>query len=513
MLYMEKHFNNSNVISFFLDKAKENPDKTAIIYKKKRISYRELEQQVEQTAFYYKKKGIQKGSRVLVFVPMSIDLYRIVLALFYIGAIPVFLDEWVSKKRMERCAGLAECDAFISIFKARIFALFSRELRKIPIHLGVNSILRERENLPEKLSDVDSALITFTTGSTGAPKAADRTHGFLTNQLKALEETISPHADEVSVTTLPIVLLMDLATGSTVIIPEFNATKPGRSGIKRIISQIIGNEVTRIIASPFFISVISKEILRDQQGNLEVKRIFTGGAPVYPDEAKLFLKAFPDTSIEVIYGSTESEPISSINAELLSALDVAHDHGLNVGCIYSGAEVRIIRIIDDGIKVEDIDEIALPTGQVGEIVVAGSHVLERYFNSPEAFERNKICTINKIWHRTGDAGFIRDEQLYLVGRANDLIKTSQGYLSTLLIEYLFKQVKGVKSGTAVNINNEFLGVVEKDKLASKKDIINQVRHLPWVPSEIKFIKKMPLDPRHNSKIDYEKLKLMFGKSL
>ena len=70
------------------------------IHKNKAISFSEFEKQIKDTSNYFLNKGISKGDRVLIFVPMSIDLYRIVLALFNIGATAVFLDELVSKKRM-----------------------------------------------------------------------------------------------------------------------------------------------------------------------------------------------------------------------------------------------------------------------------------------------------------------------------------------------------------------------------------------------------------------------------
>src|SRR3990172_12429935 len=126
-----------NIVDLFFESARRNPGKTAIIYKGHKISFGEFQKQISDTAGYFLKMGIGKGDRVMIFVPMSFDLYRIVLALFRIGATAVFLDEWVSKKRMEECCKVAQCKAFIGIFKARILSFFSSELRKIPIHLGV----------------------------------------------------------------------------------------------------------------------------------------------------------------------------------------------------------------------------------------------------------------------------------------------------------------------------------------------------------------------------------------
>ncbi len=126
-----------NIVDLFHNAAKENPVKTAIIYKKNRISFGELEKQVSETAHYFLGKGITRGERVLILVHMSIDLYRIVLALFKISATAVFIDDWVSKKRLEECCRIVQCKAMMGVFKAKVFVLFSSELKKIPIKLGV----------------------------------------------------------------------------------------------------------------------------------------------------------------------------------------------------------------------------------------------------------------------------------------------------------------------------------------------------------------------------------------
>lgn len=179
---MSSHF---NIVNLFFKAAEKYPDRAAIVYRDKQILFSEFALQVKETGNFFRKKGITKGDRVLVFVPMCPDLYRIVIALFEIGATVVFLDEWVNKWRMEECCKVADCSAFIGVFKARLLRLFSSELRKIPLSLGVNN-KHVSGNYPSVETDpTDTALITFTTGSTGVPKAAKRTHGFLSEQFNA----------------------------------------------------------------------------------------------------------------------------------------------------------------------------------------------------------------------------------------------------------------------------------------------------------------------------------------
>ena len=340
-----------NIVDLFLDAAKRNPHRTAIIFNDRKISFSELEKQVKNTAHYFLSKGISKGDRVLIFVPMSIDLYRIVLALFKIGAVGVFLDEWVGKKRMEECCKVAQCKAFIGIFKARILSIFSTELRRIPIKLGTShNALNSNVAFPVTLK-ADTALITFTTGSTGTPKAALGTHGFLYYQFEALKEKIEPGNDDVTMTVLPIVLLINLAIGSTSVIAHFKPGKPSSLQPKKIIQQIETYSVNNIIASPFFIKRISEYIIEKRISIPQMKKIFTGGAPVFPGEAAIYDEAFPHVRIEVVYGSTEAEPISSINIKTLLMEKNNILHGLNVGKVDDCTEVKIIRIYDESISI------------------------------------------------------------------------------------------------------------------------------------------------------------------
>src|SRR5690606_10768956 len=163
---MERAF---NIVSLFLQQAQNLPDKTAIVEKGGRsISFGELSRQVEETAAYFAQRGIERGDRVLVFVPMGIDLYRTILALFYRGATAVFVDEWADSKRLDTCCAIADCKAFIGVWKAHLLRLLSKEIRRIPIKLTTTYSPQDYVSMTETFSG-DTALITFTTGSPGTP--------------------------------------------------------------------------------------------------------------------------------------------------------------------------------------------------------------------------------------------------------------------------------------------------------------------------------------------------------
>ncbi len=493
----------NNIVQLFLRAANQFPENIAILDKANSINYSDLKEDVIKTASYFSSKGIRNGDRVLVFVPMSIKLYRTVLALFYIGATAVFLDEWSTKERLLLSTRLAKCKGFIGTPKARILGLFYQEIRRIPIKLNLNG----RNSRPIKVNEVsksDSALITFTTGSTGIPKAADRTHLFLKRQFDVLQKKLNGQSTDIEMTSLPIVLFINLGLGSTSFITDFKDLSSNSKTLKKLCYGLRDHKVQRITASPFVIKAIAQFVIDQAFPLHSIKKIFTGGAPVFPNDAKLFETAFPN-KVEVLYGSTEAEPISSISSYTLSkTIDIPI--GLMVGTIHPEIEVQIIDINHNHkhkLSPITFESIQLENGQLGEILVKGNHVLAKYFENTEAFEVNKVNVEEDIWHRTGDSGIKIGDQLFLHGRVGQLIRSENGsWLSPFIIEYELSKITNVERGTLLKINQELVLIIESKLRYISLD--NLVQNFPY--DRLIIIDKIPMDPRHQSKIDYALLK-------
>lgn len=493
-----------NIVELFLNAAGQFPNNTAIIDKGRHISYAQLKKEVEHTAAYLRQKGIGRGDRVLVFVPMSIPLYRLVLAIFYVGATAVFLDEWVSWKRLQLCCRLAQCKGFVGVPKARVLAIFSGELRKIPVKFSASKMANNYVE-PEPVHSDEPALITFTTGSTGTPKAALRSHGFLHEQFKALLSEINPSPTDVDMTLLPIVLFMNLGVGSTSVIAPFNQKKPAKNRFDKIVELIQGNQICRITASPFF-SLKLADYCSEHLISLDsLAKLFTGGAPVFPQEAAKLTQAFPNTWVHIAYGSTEAEPISTISAKDLAAQNLLEKGGLPVGEINAAIHLRIIPYRNQPIEAaeETLEAISLDEGAIGEIVVSGPHVLASYFNNEDAFKRNKIVTQSRIWHRTGDSGFVKDSHLYLAGPCKELIWKDDECLSPFLAEQELKSIPGISVGTVLKVADKIVVAIETTTGRVPANL-NFSFHF----NELRVLKALPRDPRHFSKIDYGRLREM-----
>ncbi|MGL5889833.1 MAG: AMP-binding protein, partial [Bacteroidia bacterium] len=465
-------------------------------------------------AAYYRSKGIGRGDRVLVFVPMSIPLYRCVLALFHIGAVAVFLDEWVSRERLEVCCRLAKCKAFIAPLKLRALALLSGELRRIPVWLGQQVKTVSGDTSPAAADDAETALITFTTGSTGIPKAADRTHGFLQAQFDALIDEISPEAGDVDMPVLPIFLLLNLGSGITSVIADYNSRKPKTLNPQRIREQIAAHNVNRITASPYLVEQLGLHAAAHPGADTKLlRRMFTGGAPVFPDQAAAMQRGYPQAEINIVYGSTEAEPISRITAaELMQQNELSR--GLAVGHLAQAATVLILPVQTTPIAVNSIaelEQLQLAAGNVGEIVVSGPHVLRHYIDNPEAVRQNKIFIGNTVWHRTGDAGFMdANGNLFLCGRCTSLIyDNAKQLLAPFLWEGKLRLVPGIAAGTILKLGEKIVAVIEPEQNQTAEVLIANVKAL-YAFDEVKLLKQLPRDPRHFSKVDYGKLKELMG---
>ena len=198
-------------------------------------------------------------------------------------------------------------------------------MRGIPLAIHTKQAWQSQQPAPDQLPEpdlADPALMTFTSGSTGQPKAAVRTHGFLLAQHRALADSIQLEPGELDLTTLPIFVLANLASGVTSLLPDANISRPGMVKVGGIAAQIDRYHPTRTGGSPAFYTQLA-EFSETKRNILSgFQKIYTGGAPVFPGLLRRLQSLAPDAEVTAVYGSTEAEPIAHVSyPEVRSSVD------------------------------------------------------------------------------------------------------------------------------------------------------------------------------------------------
>jgi olefin beta-lactone synthetase len=510
--------------------AETQPEALAIVDarggRERRVTYAGLEGAVARAAADLAARGLGPGRAVLVFVPMSLELYVALLALFRLGAVALFLDPSAGRAHLERCCARRPPAALLAIPKAHLLRLTSGALRRIPLKLTVGgwvpgaarfsvetggAATRPVRGLgPVQVGPGDAALVTFTSGSTGVPKAAVRTHGFLVAQHRVLAPRIALEAGDVDLATLPVFTLANLASGITTVIADIDLRRPGAVEAADVAAAIHRYSVNRITASPAFFERLVDHAGRAGEETLTLRQLHTGGAPVFPRLLTALRAWAPNAQVVAVYGSTEAEPIAHLTVEAISPADVLAmqtGRGLLAGLPVPEIDLRILRdrwgTPRGTPTAAEFENDCLPAGQTGEIVVAGEHVLPGYLGGV-GDEETKFTVAGRVWHRTGDAGLI-DEQgrLWLVGRCAAKISDPYGSLYPFTVECVAMTFPEVRRAAVVAHHGRRLLAFE-----GPVEVIDALRRATaWARiAEIRVFERLPVDARHNAKIDYPALR-------
>jgi acyl-CoA synthetase (AMP-forming)/AMP-acid ligase II len=504
---------SANVAALLADAAARAPNRIALATRETSVTFAELWRRVNATAAGLERTGVRPGDRMLCFVPMSLDLYVALLALLKMGAVAVFVDPWIGLRQMAAFAAAAEPRGFIGVAQSHWLRLFEPVLRALPVTVTTGRrigpwparwTLRELE-VAGSVTEIHpvtadtAALITFTSGSSGTPKGANRTHGFLAAQHVALQAEFTYRDDDVDLTMFPVFALNNLARGITSVIPAMDFRHVAAVDAGVVAAQMRQWHVTTCTASPPLVDRLAAH-------RPPLRRLLTGGAPITDDQLKHWQQAWPDTEIVVVYGSTEAEPVAHISAaERLAARNSFHTV---VPGFCMGRPVTPARVIPlaRGLVTWSANE--LPAGAIGELIVTGAHVCQDYFRNPQAVAENKILAPDgAVWHRMGDTGYF-DEQgrFWLTGRLHSTIWRAGEPVQAQLLE----QAAGVTGIAAVGVTDPQLGervVLVMTGAADQESIRQHVAEAGLAVDEIVVSgRALPLDPRHNAKVDYGKLK-------
>jgi acyl-CoA synthetase (AMP-forming)/AMP-acid ligase II len=516
------------------------------------MTYHQLDHDSTQLAHGFKSLGIGRGTRAVVMVRPGLDFFALVFALFKAGAVPVLIDPGIGLRNLAQCCREAEPEVFIGISKAlwarRLLGWGGPSVRQTilvaPGGAGVMGALfttlddvrsagRETRGpgfeLPPFIalhSPHETAAILFTSGSTGPPKGAIYTHAIFQAQVDSFRALYAIEPGEIDLCTFPLFALFAPALGMTAVVPDMNPTRPARVDPAKIFEAIDDFGVTNLFGSPALLRRLAEGAKTLSKRLPTLKRVISAGAPV---SAKILEQLAPllDRPAQVYtpYGATESLPVASIGSgEVLSETRQATDNGMGVcvGRPVAGIDARIIRISDGPVAVWS-DDLLVPDGAIGEIVVAGPVVTREYFNRPEATRLAKISgpARDLFYHRMGDLGY-RDAhgRIWFCGRKSHRVILAQETLFTIPCEAIFSANPAVARSALVGVKRrgltepviciEPIGRMSRsDRRKLRQELLERAAAFPHTfrIKTILFHPSFPVDIRHNAKIYREKLAL------
>ena len=315
--------------------------------------------------------------------------------------------------------------------------------------------------------------------------------------------------------------------GVTTVIPDMDPTRPAQVDPKRIIEAMQDWNVTQAFGSPAMWNTVGRYC---EEKNIRVpslKRVLSAGAPVPPHVLRRMRNAMAEEGeLHTPYGATEALPVASISAaEVLgetSELSAA-GKGTCVGRRFAGIDWKVIRIEEGPLpSLDQVEE--LPIGEIGELIVAGPVVTDRYVTRTETNAVAKIRDGRRIWHRMGDVGYLdQQHRFWFCGRKAHRVLTTRGPKYSVCCEAIFNQHDQVYRSALVGIgtpgrqrpaivvqpwpdrapSTKFERrklLTELADLAASHELTSDIDR-----SSILIRSSLPVDIRHNSKIFREKL--------
>ena len=538
-----------NIAAHLPEMARRQPDTAAIIFPKKgrRMSFAELDSLSDRIARGLIGAGICRGVRTVLMVTPSPEFFALTFALFKVGAVPVLIDPGLGIKNLKKCFAEAEPHAFIGIPKAHLARLifgWGKDSIRTLVTVGRRLLwdgctldrLIEHDQAdapftPAPTQHDDVAAILFTSGSTGSPKGAVYSHGNFAAQVEALRQEYGIEPGEIDLPTFPLFALFAPALGMTAVIPQMDFTRPGSVNPINIIDAITTYGVTTMFGSPALINRVGRYGVAHGTRLPSLRRAISAGAPVPAAVLERFASLLePGVQVFTPYGATEALPVCSIgSAEILGSTRAITDAGggVCVGRPVEGIRLEIIEISDEPILSWD-ENLRVPAGKIGEIIVQGDQVTRGYYSRPDADHLSKIADPENgsFFHRMGDLGG-RDEEgrVWFCGRKTHRLETATGTLFTIPCEAVFnthpqvfrsalvgvgapgdaRPVLCVELEKGIRVNREALRV---ELLAIARDHI----HTHSIDT-ILFHPAFPVDIRHNAKIFREKLAVWAARRL
>ncbi len=500
------------------------------------LTFAQLETETNRLARGLAGAGVVRGTRVLVMMQPGIDFIAVTFALFKLGAVPILIDPGMGRGSLLECIAKVEPEVLIAVPLAQGAAsVFPAAFRSVRLRVTVGrrwlwggltlDEVRHSDGstfAPSPTTGLDEAAILFTTGSTGPPKGVVYLHGIFDAQVHMIREAYGIRPDDVDLPGFPLFALFSTAWGMTCVIPDMDPRRPAQVDPVRIVEAIEAHGVTTSFGSPAIWKRVGAHCVERGIRLPSVKRILAAGAPVPGELVERMRSVLPEGDLHTPYGATECLPVASLAGAEICGETWARSRegaGICVGRALPGNSVRIVGIRDEAIPEWD-DSLALPVGEVGEIVVDGPVVTPRYQGLEAATRAAKIRSGGRVLHRMGDLGYLdREGRLWFCGRKAHRVEAvgSGRVFYSVCCEAIVNRHPRVERSALVGVDGVPVLVVEPrpgsmpESPVAEERFRQELRELAAASQVTEpidrflFHPSFPVDIRHNAKIFREKL--------
>lgn len=441
--------NDTSLVSQLIKHALISPDRAAIKHYVKgqleAISYLELTKLV----IYYREKilklGISENSKIVICLENSPEYLAVLYACWSLKLTVIPLHSQSKAREVKHIINFTGAKLIIALDINPLFKQIESQALKLKgeeltANYSVDEIILLEKNCLD-INPSQTALILFTSGTTGNPKGVMLSHKNLTaNTLSIIEYLKLQKEDEIY-----CVLPFTYSYGNSVLQTHIYVGACIHIGQSMVYPQKVAEglmlpDITGFSGVPStFQILLHKTSFSKKPPNL--RYITQAGGAMNINTTNQLLQLLPQTDIFVMYGQTEA-------AARLSYLPPGRILD-KIGSIGTAIPSVILSIVDEtGLHLSD--------GQVGEIVAKGENIMQGYWHNPEATE----ATLKDGWLHTGDLGY-KDEDgfIFIKGRKKQMIKSGANRIHPEEIEEVISECPAVAEVAVTGMKDELLGEV------------------------------------------------------
>ena len=401
-----------NIWAMVAEAAARNPDGEALVCGTSRMTWREAVAQSARIAAGFGKLGLKRGDRVAVLLGNRIEFPLTMFAAAHAGLVTVLLS--TRQQKPEIAYVLTDCGAKILIHEAALSDRLpgARDVPELIHRIAVNdeaasplaALLDNAALAPVDVGEEDTAMILYTSGTTGRPKGAMLAHCNVIHSAMIFAACLQLTQADRSIAAVPLahvtgvvanIMSMAACAGALIIVAEFKAAEYLKIAARERITYTV------MVPAMYNLCLLQADF---DNYDLSAWRIGGyGGAPMPIATIEKLAAKIPGLKLINAYGATETTSPSTL---MPGELTTAHIDSVGLPC----PGVRIV--------VMDADGRELPRGEIGEIWIGGAQVIKGYWNNPKATAESFT---GGFWH-SGDLGSIdADNFVRVFDRQKDMI--------------------------------------------------------------------------------------------